>query len=79
MSCFVILYLLISISKSFEQINDIDQKYHIKNAIDDLFQLSKYSETNPPAITRVLFSDADMKARKFIKTLMSNLNLKVIK
>lgn len=40
-------------------------------------QLATYSEVEPPAVTRILFTQQDMQARGFIRQLMKELDLQV--
>ena len=41
----------------------------------ELTALAKFSDAEPPAVTRVLFTDADMKARAWLKQLCINAGL----
>ena len=46
----------------------------LQRQIDDLAAIT---EAEPPVVTRVLFSDADLRARSFIKSLCADLNLDI--
>jgi N-carbamoyl-L-amino-acid hydrolase len=42
---------------------------------DELDQLARFSDAEPPAVTRVLFTDTDLKARAFLKGLFRDAGL----
>src|SRR5262249_20319751 len=43
----------------------------------ELEQLAGFSDADPPAVTRVLFTETDLKARKFLKRLFATAGLAV--
>jgi N-carbamoyl-L-amino-acid hydrolase len=44
---------------------------------NDLEQLARFSDVEPPAVTRVLFSEADLRARAFLKSRFADAGLSV--
>jgi N-carbamoyl-L-amino-acid hydrolase len=57
---------------SFPQVN-VD----IARLTAELEQLARFSDADPPAVTRVLFTEPDLKARAFLKTLFAEAALSV--
>ncbi len=55
----------------------IRPKLSIDGLIAELQTLGRISEAEPPVVTRVVFSDADLRARAFVKTLCLNAGLMV--
>jgi len=49
----------------------------VVTAMGDLERLAQFNDATTPAVTRVLFTDADMRARDFLKTLMVEAGLQV--
>ena len=49
----------------------------IDGLISELMELAKISEAEPPVVTRVVFSDADMRARAYVKGLCSAAGLTI--
>ncbi len=49
----------------------------IDRLIDELKKLSTISEAEPPVVTRVVFSEADMRARAYVKTLCNDAGLTI--
>jgi len=47
----------------------------IEGLIAELLELGKISEAEPPIVTRVVFSEADMRARAYVKGLCANAGL----
>ena len=47
----------------------------IDGLIAELLALGKISEAEPPVVTRVVFSEADMRARTYVKSLCANAGL----
>jgi N-carbamoyl-L-amino-acid hydrolase len=47
----------------------------VARVIGDLEQLARFSEAEPPAVTRVLFSEPDLQARAFLKKRFAEANL----
>lgn len=48
-----------------------------RRLVDELEQLARFSTAEPPAVTRVLFTDADKQARRFVETLTRDAGLSV--
>ncbi|MGC2617107.1 MAG: Zn-dependent hydrolase, partial [Terracidiphilus sp.] len=49
----------------------------IDRLISELNTLSQISEADPPVVTRVLFSEADLRARAYVKGLCCEVGLEV--
>jgi N-carbamoyl-L-amino-acid hydrolase len=49
----------------------------IDSLIDELLTLGKISESEPPVVTRVVFSEADMRARAYVRQLCERAGLTV--
>jgi N-carbamoyl-L-amino-acid hydrolase len=49
----------------------------ISRLITELAELAEYSDAEPPAVTRVLFTEPDLKARKFFKGLFAEAGLTI--
>jgi len=49
----------------------------IDGLVSELMELAKISEAEPPVVTRVVFSEADMRARTYVKGLCSAAGLRV--
>ena len=49
--------------------------FTIDGLIAELLALGKISEAEPPVVTRVVFSEADMRARTYVKSLCANAGL----
>ena len=47
------------------------------NLIDELLTLGEISEAEPPVVTRVVFSEADLRARAYVKNLCSQAGLAI--
>lgn len=50
---------------------------HIDRMIAELHALAKISEAEPPVVTRVVFSNADMRARAYVKSLCAEAGLAI--
>ncbi|KAK9812597.1 hypothetical protein WJX72_000194 [[Myrmecia] bisecta] len=48
-----------------------------KEIVSQLLKLAKITEAPEPAVTRVLFTDKDMQARKYVKQLMTDAKLQI--
>ncbi len=55
----------------------LDPKLSIDPLIAELMALAQISEADPPVVTRVVFSEADMRARAYVKTLCAEAGLAV--
>src|SRR6266567_1374054 len=55
----------------------IRPKLSIDGLIAELQTLGRISEAEPPVVTRVVFSEADLRARAYVKTLCLNAGLTV--
>jgi N-carbamoyl-L-amino-acid hydrolase len=51
--------------------------FFIDGLIAELQTLGKISEAEPPVVTRVVFSEADLRARSYVKTLCTDAGLRV--
>jgi ureidoglycolate amidohydrolase len=49
----------------------------IKSLVDELNALAQISEAEPPVVTRVVFGEADLRARAYVKSLCENAGLTV--
>ena len=49
----------------------------IDQLLSELTELSKISEAEPPVVTRIVFSEADMRARSFVKDLCTDAGLAI--
>jgi N-carbamoyl-L-amino-acid hydrolase len=49
----------------------------IDSLITELLALGQISEAEPPVVTRVLFSEADMRARAYVKDLCTDAGLMI--
>ena len=50
----------------------IEPKIEIDSLIDELKALAQISEAEPPVVTRIVFSEADLRARAYVKSLCEN-------
>jgi N-carbamoyl-L-amino-acid hydrolase len=50
---------------------------NINGMIAELYTLAKISEAEPPVVTRVLFSEADLRARAYVKSLCADAGLTI--
>jgi ureidoglycolate amidohydrolase len=56
---------------------DTQPTVEIDGLISELKALAQISEAEPPVVTRVVFSDADLRARAYVKSLCANAGLTV--
>jgi ureidoglycolate amidohydrolase len=56
---------------------DDHPELNVDRLLAELNNLAQISEAEPPAVTRVVFSDADMRARSYVKGLCTEAGLKV--
>src|SRR5580704_16578838 len=52
-------------------------KVEIERFCDELARLSLISEEQPPVVTRVVFNEADLRARAYVKSLCAGASLTV--
>jgi N-carbamoyl-L-amino-acid hydrolase len=55
----------------------IEPKVEIHSLIEELTALAQISEAEPPVVTRVVFSEADLRARAFVRALFEGARLTV--
>lgn len=55
----------------------IEPKIEIDSLIDELTTLAQISEAEPPVVTRVVFSQADLRARAYVKKLCTGAGLTI--
>jgi hypothetical protein len=56
-------------TEPFRKVNNVPAQLSIDGLIDELMTLATISEAEPPVVTRVVFSAADLRARADVKGL----------
>jgi len=64
-------------TEPFRKVNNVPAQLSIDGLIDELMTLATISEAEPPVVTRVVFSAADLRARADVKGLCAEAGLTI--